>query len=170
MISVDKLNQLSVEDFVSTIGGVYEHSPWVVEAIVQQRPFNSWRELQTAMREVVDNSDEEVRLALLRAHPEFAGKAATRGDLTDASRKEQGSLSLNRLPRDQHRHMQELNAQFMSKFGFPGIVAVRKQNSVDDIFALLEKRVNNDVAAEIRDAITQVHLIAECRLQDLIEQ
>ena len=65
--------------------------------------------------------------------------------------------------------MQRLNSQFMDKFGFPGIVAVRKQKSVDDIFALLERRLNNDADTEREAALTQEHLIAECRLQDLIK-
>ena len=121
------------------------------------------------MRQAVENSDNESQLALLKAHPEFAGKAATRGELTEASTAEQGSLSLNKLPPEQHQHMQTLNRQYMQKFGFPGIVAVRKQQSVEGIFALLEKRLDNSAEQELTDAIAQVHLIAECRLQDLIE-
>ena len=169
MINIDQLNTLSRQEFVGTLGGIYEHSPWIAEGVADLRPFGNVAALQTAMKTAVEESAEEVRLNLLRAHPEFAGKAATCGELTEASTQEQGSLSLNKLPPEQHQRMQQLNAGFMEKFGFPGIVAVRKQNSVEDIFNLLESRLQNNLDDEITAAMTQVHLIAECRLLDLVE-
>lgn len=169
MYQIDQINQLSADEFVAQLGGIYEHSPWVAMAVERLRPFSDMAALQTAMQQVVNDSGNEKQLALLKAHPEFAGKAATQGELTEASTAEQGSLSLNNLPPEQHKRMQALNRQYMDKFGFPGIVAVRKQSSVEGIFALLEQRLANDIDHEKRDALAQVHLIAECRLQDLID-
>ncbi len=166
---LDTLNQLSDSDFVETLGAIYEHSPWVAEGVAMQRPFCSVDELAAAMKAVVEKSDVATRIALLRAHPEFAGKAAMSGELTDASTQEQGSLSLNSLPPEQHKKMQQFNQRFMERFGFPGIVAVRMQRSVEGIFALFEQRLENTPEQEIDAAIAQVHLIALCRLQDLIE-
>ncbi len=166
---LDTLNQLSDSDFVETLGAIYEHSPWVAEGVAMQRPFRSVDELAAAMKAVVEKSDVATRIALLRAHPEFAGKAAMSGELTDASTQEQGSLSLNSLPPEQHKKMQQFNQRFMERFGFPGIVAVRMQRSVEGIFALFEQRLENTPEQEIDAAIAQVHLIALCRLQDLIE-
>lgn len=168
MFSLDHINHISAQEFIATLGGIYEHSPWVAESVVNKRPFKDVTSLQNAMQEAVDHSSEKIKLQLLKAHPEFAGEAASRGELTQESQKEQGRLNLQRLPLEQHRRMQELNSKFMGKFGFPGIVAVRRQNSVEGIFALLEQRLHNDLDAEIRDAMRQVHLIAECRLQDLL--
>lgn len=166
---LDTLNQLSDSEFVETLGAIYEHSPWVAEGVAMQRPFRSVDELAAAMKAVVEKSDVATRIALLRAHPEFAGKAAMSGELTDASTQEQGSLSLNSLPPEQHKKMQQFNQRFMERFGFPGIVAVRMQRSVEGIFALFEQRLENTPEQEIDAAIAQVHLIALCRLQDLIE-
>ncbi len=166
---LDTLNQLSDSDFVETLGAIYEHSPWVAEGVAMQRPFRSVDELAAAMKAVVEKSDVATRIALLRAHPEFAGKAAMSGELTDASTQEQGSLSLNSLPPEQHKKMQQFNQRFLERFGFPGIVAVRMQRSVEGIFALFEQRLENTPEQEIDAAIAQVHLIALCRLQDLIE-
>lgn len=168
-MKLDTLNQLSDNEFIETLGAIYEHSPWVAEGVAMQRPFRSVDELASAMRAVVENSDVPTRIALLRAHPEFAGTAAMSGELTDASTQEQGSLSLNSLPREQHKKMQQFNQRFMERFGFPGIVAVRMQSSVEGIFALFEQRLENTPEQEIDVAIAQVHLIAACRLQDLIE-
>jgi 2-oxo-4-hydroxy-4-carboxy-5-ureidoimidazoline decarboxylase len=169
MMKLETLNQMSDGEFTDVLGSIYEHSPWVAEAVAVKRPFASVDELADAMKEVINQSDDDTRITLLRAHPEFAGKAAMSGELTDASTREQGSLSLNNLPSDQHKRMQEINRRFMQKFGFPGIVAVRMQKSVDGIFALLEQRLQNSPEQEVPAAIAQVHLIAGCRLQDLIE-
>ena len=170
MMKLETLNQMSDSEFTDTLGAIYEHSPWVAEAVAAKRPFASVSELAGTMKDVVNQSDDKTHITLLRAHPEFAGKAAMSGELTDASAREQGSLSLNNLPSDQHQRMQEFNRRFMQKFGFPGIVAVRMQKSVEDIFALLEQRLQNSPEQEIPAAIAQVHLIAGCRLQDLIEE
>jgi 2-oxo-4-hydroxy-4-carboxy-5-ureidoimidazoline decarboxylase len=168
-VSLSQLNAMQAREFVRVLGGIYEHSAWVAEVVEKKRPFNHVAELQQAMHDVVEQSSDTEQLALLKAHPEFAGKAAVSGELTEASEREQGSLSLQRLPAPQHQRMQQLNQAFMAKFGFPGIVAVRKQTSVEGIFGLLEKRLLNDIETERSDAMEQVHLIAECRLQDLVQ-
>ena len=167
-LNIKQLNALSEADFVDLLGSVYEHSPWVAEAVVAERPFDSDDGLHSAMRSVVDLADDEARITLLKAHPEFAGKAAQQGTLTASSTQEQGRLTLNNLPADQHQRMQQYNRRFMDKYAFPGIVAVRLHKSVDDIFAQFEQRLNNDLEAEVAAAMQQVHAIAGFRIQDLI--
>ncbi len=168
-MDVEKLNHLSDAEFIELLGGIYEHSPWVAEQVVHQRPFKSFSALVSSMKAAVESSDEKTKIELLKAHPEFAGKAAMDGELTEASTQEQGSLSLNSLPAAQHKKMQQFNRRFMDKFGFPGIVAVRLQNSVDGIFTLFEQRLENSIEQETHAAIEQVHLIARCRLEDLFD-
>lgn len=168
LISIEEINALEADAFVSLLGGVYEHSPWVAEAVVDQRPFASKSALQQAMKSVVDEADDEARLQLLKAHPEFAGKPSQ--TLTASSTSEQGRLSLNNLPADQHMKMQGYNRQFMDKFGFPGIVAVRLNNSVEQIFQQFEQRLGNDLQTEMTTAIQQVHSIVDFRLRDIVAE
>ena len=169
-MKLDQINQLTDSGFIELLGGIYEHSPWVAESVAGQRPFASFAELASAMKESVEMAEKSTRVQLLKAHPEFAGKAAIQGELTEASTREQGSLSLNNLPSEQHKKMLQFNRSFMNKFGFPGIVAVRMQSSVDGIFSLFEQRLENTLEQEISAAIEQVHLIAKCRLQDLVDE
>ncbi len=168
--SLKRLNDMSAADFIAALGGIYEHSPWVAEAIVSHRPFTDHNALQQAMQLAVDDSSDEQKLALLKAHPEFAGKAATEGTLTQSSTSEQSRLSLNNLPPEQHRRMQEFNRQFMQRFGFPGIVAVRLNKSVDQIFNQFESRLQNEFDTEVQQALQQVHAIAGFRLGDLLSE
>jgi 2-oxo-4-hydroxy-4-carboxy-5-ureidoimidazoline decarboxylase len=167
-VPMSQVNEMSAEEFVELLGGVYEHSPWIAEAVVDQRPFDDRSALQTAMKAVVDDSTREQKIALLRAHPEFAGKAATTGTLTESSTAEQSRLSLNNLPVDQHQQMQQYNRQFMEKFGFPGIVAVRLNNSVEQIFQQFDRRLQNDFEEEVEQALEQVHAIVGFRIGDLL--
>ena len=169
-LNIKQLNALTEQEFVDLLGGVYEHSAWVAQAVAAQRPFAHLNALLIAMRSAVDHADEEAKIKLLKAHPEFAGKAAQQGTLTASSTQEQGSLSLNNLPAEQHQRMQQYNLRFMEKYGFPGIVAVRLNKSVDDIFTQFEQRLANDVKTEVSAAIQQVHAIAGFRVQDLITE
>lgn len=163
-----QLNALSDDEFVEVLGGVYEHSPWVAQQASGRRPFETRAALELCMREIVDASGRERMLELLRAHPQFAGKEAQAGTLTVESTAEQGRLSLNRLPADQLQRMRALNDHYMKRFGFPGIVAVRLHRTVESVFAELDRRRDNDIDAEITEAIGQVCHIVHFRLDDLI--
>lgn len=168
LLGMEDINALDTEAFIALLGGVYEHSPWVAKAVVSQRPFVNKAALQEAMKAVVEDADDDVRLQLLKAHPEFAGKPSQA--LTASSTSEQGRLSLNSLPADQHIKMQGYNRRFMEKFGFPGIVAVRLNNSVEQIFQQFDQRLANDLQTEIKAAMQQVHAIVEFRLQDIVAE
>lgn len=169
-IAMSRVNAMSESEFVELLGGVYEHSPWVAEAVVDQRPFVDRDALQQAMKAVVESSAGDRQQALLKAHPEFAGKAASEGSLTRSSTSEQRRLSLNSLPQDQHQQMQRYNQQFMEKFGFPGIVAVRLNKSVEQIFEQFDRRLQNDFDHEVQQALEQVHAIVHFRLHDLLQE
>lgn len=169
-ITINQLNNMAAAEFIATLGGIYEHSPWVAEAVIGCRPFEDHSALQQAMQQAVDDSSDEQKLALLKSHPEFAGKAATEGTLTQSSTSEQSRLSLNNLPPQQHRRMQEFNRQFMQRFGFPGIVAVRLNKSVEQIFDQFESRLQNEFETEVQQALQQVHSIAAFRLGDLLSE
>ena len=168
LLGMEDINALDTEAFIALLGGVYEHSPWVAKAVVSQRPFVNKAALQEAMKAVVEDADDDVRLHLLKAHPEFAGKPSQA--LTASSTSEQGRLSLNSLPADQHIKMQGYNRRFMEKFGFPGIVAVRLNNSVEQIFQQFDQRLANDLQTEIKAAMQQVHAIVDFRLQDIVAE
>ncbi|HEY3598693.1 MAG TPA: 2-oxo-4-hydroxy-4-carboxy-5-ureidoimidazoline decarboxylase, partial [Paraburkholderia sp.] len=83
--TLDQLNRLSKDALVATLSGIFEHSPWVAEAIANERPFASIAALHRGMSNIVETSGEAKQLALINAHPELAGKAAVRGELTAES-------------------------------------------------------------------------------------
>ncbi len=164
--TITEVNQLSESEFIDLLGGLYEHSRWVAEQVVSSRPFADRDELEAAMKDCVVGSSKEAQLGILKAHPEFAGVANT--ELTESSTAEQSSLSLNSLPPEQHAKMQVYNKKFMQQYGYPGIVAVRLQTSVDGIFAEFDRRLNNTAEQEQTDALEQVYSIVHFRLHDLI--
>ena len=119
------------------------------------------------MRHAVDNAGEGPQLALVRAHPELAGKAAVRGELTAESTREQSGAGLNQCTPEEFARLQDLNARYNEKFGFPFILAVRgyDRHGIIEAFA---KRVENDRDTELRTSLEQIHRIAGFRLHDLI--
>jgi len=165
--NLSQLNSMDAAQFVQVLGGIYEHSPWVAEQAATQRPFASAEALATAMRNAVDTAGIEPQLNLVRAHPELAGKAAVRGELTAESTREQSGAGLNLCTPEEFARLQALNTQYNEKFGFPFILAVRgyDRHGIIDNFS---KRVENDRDTELRASLEQIHRIAGFRLADLI--
>ncbi len=151
--------------FVARLGGVYEHSPWVAERAFASGPFASIDELHAAMQAAVMSATAEEKLALIRAHPELLGKLEA-AQLTESSRAEQASAGLDRCTPQQKARMQELNARYREKFGFPFIVAV-KGLDWGGIIERMERRLPNAREAEIDAALAQVGRIARFRLESL---
>lgn len=165
--SLAQLNAMDSAQFVQALGGIYEHSPWVAEQAARQRPFASADALTAAMRHAVDAAGIDPQLKLVRAHPELAGKAAVRGELTAESTREQAGAGLDQCSPEEFARLQDLNNRYNEKFGFPFILAVRgyDRHGIIEAFA---KRVDNDHDTELRTSLEQIHRIAGFRLHDLI--
>lgn len=166
--TLTQLNAMSADAFVATLAGIFEHSPWVAESVAGERPFPSIDALYGAMCRVVDAAGETAQLALINAHPELAGKAAVRGELTDESTREQSGAGLNQCSPEEFARLQALNAQYREKFGFPFILAVRGYDRAG-IIENFEARVSNSRDAELRESLRQIYRIARLRLDELID-
>ena len=166
-LTIDAINRMTPAEFSAAVGRVYEHSPWIAERAFAHRPFASRLDVLAALYRVVQGASRDERLALLRAHPELAGREAQAGTLTSESTGEQSSAGLDRLAPDQFARLGELNRAYREKFGFPAIVAVRL-NSRDAIFHAFEGRLGNSPEQELQNAIGQVCEIARLRLADLM--
>lgn len=162
-----ELSALPCADFVAAIGSVYEKSPWIAERAHAAGPFDSLDKLRAALKVVVDTATQEEQLALLRAHPDLAGKAALAGELTCESTEEQARAGLGSLTADEMARFVALNGTYKERFSFPFILAVRNANKAT-IFQSFERRVHNTASAELAECLTQVHKIAWMRLRMLV--
>lgn len=155
--------------FVATYCGVYEHSPWIAETVVAgglDRQHDTAEGLHAAMMLVVEQAPRDRQLALLRAHPDLAGRLAVQGELTADSTSEQASAGLNACTPDEFARFHSLNDRYKAKFGFPFIMAVRGRRR-GEILAAFERRVDNDGATEFATALGEVHRIALLRLREM---
>ena len=166
-MNLDALNTAAPRDVVAALGGIYEHSPWVAEAVASRRPFASVDALANAMAQAVAQAGAEAQMALIRAHPQLAGRAAIAGELTDASAREQRGAGLDQCSADDYARLTRLNGAYQEKFGFPFILAV-KGHTRDSILADMATRLRNDPAAERAEALRQIDRIARFRLEALL--
>jgi 2-oxo-4-hydroxy-4-carboxy-5-ureidoimidazoline decarboxylase len=165
--SLAELNRMDRSAFVSSIGWVYEHSPWVAEKAWEHRPFADLDALYSAMDAVVEAAPEEKRLALIQAHPDLAGRQAKLGQLTDASSREQAQAGLKGLAADLTAELDRQNTAYREKFGFPFIICARLEN-VNTILAALANRLEHDRETEITLALKEISNIVRLRLMDTI--
>jgi OHCU decarboxylase len=158
------------EDFVAAFGGVFEHSAWVAERAhrLELGPMHdSATGLHNALCRVFRSADANKRLGVLTAHPDLAGKLAAAKRLTASSTAEQASAGLDTLTDAQRESFTALNTAYVTKHGFPFIIAAR-DHTKDSILAAFSARLNNDRATELEEACRQVERIAEFRLLDLL--
>lgn len=168
LLTLDALNALSPADVIARFGAVYEHSPWVAEQAAAARPVASLTALHRAMVAAVDQAGEAAHLALLRAHPDLAGRAALAGDVAEASRQEQASAGLDSLTPEELAQFTAYNTAYQDRFGFPFILAVKHWGKAH-ILAAFQARLGNEAEQERRTALAEVHKIAFLRLLDLVQ-
>ena len=169
-LTLEQLNAASVAEFTALLDGTYEHSPWIAEAAAAHRPFASLAALKHAMVQVLREAGDAPQLALIRAHPELAGKAMVAKTLTAESTNEQGRAGLTACTPEEFAKIQQLNADYNAKFGFPFILAVRGPRGTGlnkaEIIATFERRLGNPPAFEQAECLRNIHRIAEIRLND----
>jgi 2-oxo-4-hydroxy-4-carboxy-5-ureidoimidazoline decarboxylase len=161
--TIEELPRLDRERFVTLLGGVFEHSPWVAERAYRHGPYGSVDDLHRVMVAVVGAASRAEQLALLRAHPELAGREAREGTLTEASTGEQARAGLSALSPAESRRIATLNTAYRARHGIPFIACVGHYTKAE-IFAELERRLANAPEAEIAEALLQVGAIARLRL------
>ncbi len=168
MPTLAEINRYTPQQFSAAFGAVYEHSPWIAERAFARRPFASPLDLQLALYGVVQGASDGEKLALIRAHPELAGREAQAGTLTPASTREQAAAGLGTLTPEEAVELRGLNARYVSTFGFPFVICAR-QNRRDAILGTLRARLANTREQEIANAIAQIGEIARLRIADMVE-
>ena len=161
--SIDKINQLSKNDFIDIFGNVFEKTYWIADKAFNMKPYKNFNELLSTIIEIYENSSKEECLKIFNAHP----KLAVEKKLTEDSQKEQDNANLNLCNNEEFNEFQNLNIEYIKKFGFPFIIAVKGKNK-DEILINFRKRIKNKINLEFEEAKKQVKKIADFRLKEII--
>ena len=167
-MTLSEINALDRAAFCKCLGGIVEHSPWIADAAWEKRPFASLDALHAAMVAALMGAPVEAQLMVMRLHPELAGTAAIRGEVTPDSKQEQGDAGLRQCSPQEFSRLSALNRAYGAKFGFPFIIAVKglDRAAIIDRFG---KRLDRDRSTEFAEALAQIARIARSRLAVLIE-
>jgi 2-oxo-4-hydroxy-4-carboxy-5-ureidoimidazoline decarboxylase len=165
--TLEQLNSGDDAFFVATLGGLFEHSPWVAERAAAERPFGDREALRAALCRAMRAATAAEQLALIRAHPDLAGRLAREGALTRESTHEQASAGLDRLGDAELARFQALNDRYRERFGFPFVICARL-NDRASILAAMERRLAHDPKQEFDTALDEIEKIAALRLADAV--
>jgi N-carbamoyl-L-amino-acid hydrolase len=169
-ISLQQLNTATANEAAALLDGLYEHSPWIAQEALAQRPFRSLAHLKSAMAQVLAAADPKRQLELIRAHPELAGKAMLAKRLTPESSNEQGQAGLTGCTPQEFERIGQLNRDYNARFGFPFILAVRGPRacglSRQEIIETFERRLSGHPQFEFQENLRNINRIAELRLND----
>jgi 2-oxo-4-hydroxy-4-carboxy-5-ureidoimidazoline decarboxylase len=167
--TLDALNKADRAAFVSALGHLFEHSPWVAEGTHGKGPFGDAEALHRALCATMRAAPAERQLALVRAHPDLAGRLAKAGALTAASSREQAAAGLDRLSADESAEIERLNDAYKARFGFPFVICARL-NAKDAILGAMRQRITHDPGVELSTALDEIAKIAKLRLADALAQ
>ena len=169
-VTLQQLNAAGADEAARLLDGLYEHSPWIARAALAQRPFRSPAHLKHVLARVVAEAGQDAQVALVRAHPELAGKAMVSKTLTAESTHEQGKAGLADCTPAEFAQIQQLNTAYNAKFGFPFVLAVRGARGTGlarkEIIETFERRLDNPSDFELAECLRNIHRIAELRLND----
>ena len=169
-ITLQQINTLPLKEAAALLQGLYEHSDWIAEQALAARPFASAAALKHAMVEVLNRAGRDAQVALVRAHPELAGKAMVTKSLTAESTHEQSKAGLTDCTPEEFAHIQKMNADYNAKFGFPFVLAVRGPRGTglnrQHIIETFERRLHNHPDYELAECLRNIHRIVEIRLND----
>lgn len=166
-VTLEQLNTGDAARFVAALGHLFEHSPWVAAEAWADRPFRDGDHLHAALLARMRAAGRARQLALIRAHPDLAGRLAREHRLTAASTREQASAGLDRLSAAELAEFVRLNAAYTERFGFPFVICARL-NAKDAIVAAMRRRLGHDPAVEFDAALDEIGRIARLRLRDVL--
>ncbi len=165
--TLSDLNACSKDDFVAALANIFEYSPWIAEQVASVRPLAGVKQLFDAMKAVVDRAPSELRLGLIKGHPDLANKTQRAAGLTAESTAEQNGAGLDRLSDAEYVAFEHVNNAYRAKFGFPYIVCVRRHTK-DSILRDFERRLPNDAKTETQKSIEEIFRIAALRVDQLV--
>lgn len=169
-ITLEQVNRASRAEAMELLDGLYEHSPWVAEKALNERPFHSLAHLKHAMARVLHDAGKNAQIRLIQAHPELAGKAMVSQSLTAESAHEQDKAGLTQCTPQEFETLQHLNTDYNAKFGFPFILAVRGPRgnglSKRQIIETFARRLQNHPDFELQECLRNIHRVVELRLND----
>lgn len=160
-------SSLGREAFVAAFADIYEHSPWVAEQAYDlgiDEKVDEIEVMHERMSNILLNADRDAQLALINAHPDLAGKAAMRGELTASSTSEQAGAGIQECTPEEFARFVRLNEAYKTKFGFIFIMAVKGSNR-HQILASFEERMHNSPEQEFQRALNEINKIALFRLK-----
>ncbi len=166
--TIDSLNSADRAAFTAALGHLFEHSPWVADETWTRRPFRDAANLHAELCATMRGAARERQLALIRAHPDLAGRLALQNQLTAESTREQASAGLDQLTAEELAGFQTLNAAYLERFGFPFIICARLSNK-SAMLAAMQARGGNSPEQEIQTALGEIEKIALLRLNDLLK-
>lgn len=166
-VSLDEVNDLSAEDFVTRFAPVFQGERWPAEEAADARPFSQLYALRHALHSALFEAAPERQLDLLRKYPDLAGRALTEKLLGPESLRDQCAAGLDKLESDEDERLREINEAYRTKFGFPLVICVRGSTK-EAVLATAEARLRNSPAQERATALVEIAKIANQRVQELV--
>lgn len=168
-LSIEDVNKLPSTEFVNLFKNAVELWPQAAESTVQQRPFNSLNELVDHFSDYLENLSIDDRVAVLKSHPDLAGKLLDENKLSNESATEQSLAGLDKLTAEKKTQLVQSNTEYSEKFGFPFVICVRQNNKIDRILEGFRERLQNNRHQEIINGTEQVKKICQLRIENIVQ-
>jgi 2-oxo-4-hydroxy-4-carboxy-5-ureidoimidazoline decarboxylase len=167
-MNIKEVNNLEQHKFFDVFNNIFEHSDFITKIVEKNRPFKTKEKVIENFIKTFDSLDENVKVNIIKSHPDLGDKLKIKKGLTDFSQEEQAKAGLAECSNDEFNEFHKLNNDFKAKFNIPFIFAVRDKTKVE-IFEEFKSRLkSNNIKQELDKSLNQVKKIASLRINEII--
>ena len=167
-MNINEVNNLEQYIFFEIFDNIFEHSDFITKIVEKTRPFKSKEEVIDYFIQTFDSLDKDIKINIIKSHPDLGDKLKIKKGLTNFSQDEQAKAGLAECTDDEFSEFHKLNNSFKIKFNIPFIFAIRDKTKTE-IFEEFKSRLKSDnIQQELDKSLNQVKKIASLRINEII--
>ena len=169
-MKIQDVNNMSSEDFIENFKNIFEKTSSIAFFSEKKRPYKDKKHLIKIFIDEFESLSISKKKTIINNHPDLGNKLKMISTLTDMSKIEQKKAGLDSCSEEEFLLFKRMNDEYKLKFSIPFIFAVKGTNKsiIIDEFKI---RLNNEnIELELEESLKQVKIIANFRLDEIIDE
>jgi 2-oxo-4-hydroxy-4-carboxy-5-ureidoimidazoline decarboxylase len=166
-MTIDEFNQLDIDSAIEALNGCCTSTRWQND-VVQNRPYIDLESFITSQENTWASLSKEDFLEAFDGHPKIGDVSSLKKKYAHTKSLAQGEQSgVDSASDEVIQRLSKLNKKYEEKFGYIFIVCATGKTALQ-MLTLLEERMGNNSAEEIKIAAKEQAKITKVRLEKLL--
>ena len=169
-MKINDVNEMSLDIFINNFKNIFEKTSSIATSIEKVRPFKNKNHLIEIFINKFDKLNMDNKKIIIKKHPDLGNKFKINNDLTEMSQNEQKNAGLDNCTKEEFILFNQLNNEFKLKFDIPFIYAVTGKDKSTIIEEFKRRLQNDNIENELKESVKQVKIIANFRLNEMLDE